>query len=318
MMNTHNHPTDDLTNVIAGLSPQRRRDVAIARAVAAEAAALLIGHTGHHAVCHKPDGSIVTAADIASDRLIAARLRAACPGDTILSEESTAHFEGGRTWVIDPLDGTTNFTAGLPIWGVTLALLEDGVPTVGVSVFPRLGLDFTAIAGCGAFAGSSRIGPHRADDPAAGQPRAGQPPSPDRARGHNPSGRLGIGPDDLIAQCSRTASRWQLHLPATRRTLGSTAFHLALVAAGTCRASVTMDAGIWDVAAGWLLVTETGGTVSDDAGQSPWPLAAGDWSQRRISVIAAADAASHGAVRHAITPVEDGRSGDDGGVRTAA
>lgn len=307
MMNTHDDPTDDLANVIALLSPQRRQDVATARAVAAEAAALLVGHTGHPAVCHKPDGSIVTAADIASDRLIAARLHAACPGDTILSEESTAHFEGGRTWVIDPLDGTTNFAAGLPIWGVTLALLEDGVPTVGVSVFPRLGLDFTAIAGGGAFVGSARLSPHRLRRPAAGQ-----------ANGHGPSPRLGIGPDDLIAQCSRTASRWQLHLPATRRTLGSTAFHLALVASGTCRASVTMDAGIWDVAAGWLLVTETGGTVSDDAGMSPWPLAAGDWSQRRISTIAAADAASHGAVRRAITPVEDDRSGDDGGVRTAA
>lgn len=284
--------------MLAGLPAARRRDVETARAVAAAAATLLAGHPdgfGAPTVRRKADGSLVTAADLAADRLIAERLAAACPGDAILSEESATRFAGGRTWVVDPLDGTSNFAAGLPIWGVTLALVEGGVPTVGVSLFPRLGLDVTAIAGGGAWSGARRL--HRPTaDPAAAR---------------------GLGPDDLVAQCSRTAAGRSLDIPSTRRSLGSTAYHLAMVATGACRASVTAAAGIWDVAAGWLLVTEAGGTISDLAGASPWPLATGDWARRRVDTLAAGDAAGHAALRRALAaarlPLDD-----PDGVRTAA
>lgn len=296
-MDTPHPPHPHRPDMLAELNAARRRDVVTARAVAAEAAALLVGQRGQQAIRRKPDGSIVTAADLRADRLIAARLSAAFPGDAILSEEAAARHDGGRTWIVDPLDGTTNFAAGLPVWGVTMALVENGVPTVGVSVFPSLGLDYTAIAGGGAWAGAHRLGP------AAG-----------------PAARL--GPDDLIAQCSRTAARFALDLPVTRRSLGSTAFHLAMVAAGSCRASVTIDAGIWDVAAGWLLVTEAGGVVTDQDGGTPWPLDVGDWSLRRVTTVAGGDAVSHAAVRRAMAAA-DGAAGvaADGtraGVRSAA
>ncbi|MEO8083231.1 MAG: inositol monophosphatase family protein [Ardenticatenales bacterium] len=292
-MNTPNIHPNHRPDMLADLSDARRHDVVTARSVAADAAALLLGRRGDQAICRKPDGSIVTAADISADNLIASRLHAAFPDDAILSEEAAARFDGGRTWVVDPLDGTTNFAAGLPVWGVTMALLENGVPTVGVSVFPCLGLDYTAILGGGAWEGTRRLGP------------AGDP-SPH------------LGPDDLIAQCSRTAARFALDLPAARRSLGSTAFHLAMVAAGTCRASVTVDAGIWDVAAGWLLVSEAGGTVADEDGRSPWPLDRGDWSMRRVTTLAAGDAPSYAAVRRAMAAGDDGAAGDGDGVRSAA
>ena len=296
----------ELGSTLSALAPARRRDVELARAVAAAAGDLLLRHAvdlaardGQRTLAarRKPDGSLVTAADLAADRLIAAQLRAARPGDAILSEESTTRFGGGRTWVVDPLDGTTNFAAGLGVWGVTMALLEDGVPVVGVSAFPRLGLDFTAVAGGGAFAGTARLG---------------------RAARSGADGPAELGADDLVAQCSRTAAGPVLDLAGTRRSLGSTAYHLAMVASGTCRASITAAAGIWDVAAGWLLVLEAGGAVSDRDGGTPWPLAVGEWSERRVETLAAADPAGHAALRRALGGGSARPFDDPDGVRTAA
>ncbi|MBI4575244.1 MAG: inositol monophosphatase, partial [Planctomycetes bacterium] len=81
--------------------------------------------------------NLVTEADTASERLIAARIRAAWPDHGLLGEEGTRHPGGGRwTWVVDPLDGTTNFLNGLPLFAVSIALLEEGVPVVGAVFVP--------------------------------------------------------------------------------------------------------------------------------------------------------------------------------------
>lgn len=108
----------------------------------------------------KPDLTPVTDADRGAEEALRASLAAARPGDTVFGEE----FGGtttltGRQWVIDPIDGTKNFVRGVPVWCTLIALLEDGVPTVGVVSAPALARRWWAGLGQGAFgsfAGATR------------------------------------------------------------------------------------------------------------------------------------------------------------------
>lgn len=108
----------------------------------------------------KPDLTPVTDADRGAEETLRASLASARPDDTVFGEE----FGGtttltGRQWVIDPIDGTKNFVRGVPVWCTLIALLEDGVPTVGVVSAPALARRWWAGLGQGAFgsfAGSTR------------------------------------------------------------------------------------------------------------------------------------------------------------------
>ncbi|STZ73015.1 histidinol-phosphate phosphatase, inositol monophosphatase family [Mycolicibacterium fortuitum] len=108
----------------------------------------------------KPDLTPVTDADRGAEEALRASLASARPGDTVFGEE----FGGtttltGRQWVIDPIDGTKNFVRGVPVWCTLIALLEDGVPTIGVVSAPALARRWWAGLGQGAFgsfAGSTR------------------------------------------------------------------------------------------------------------------------------------------------------------------
>lgn len=100
----------------------------------------------------KPDLTPVSDADLAVERAVRARLTAERPDDAVLGEEfgGDATFEG-RQWVIDPIDGTKNFVRGVPVWATLIALLQDGVPVVGVVSAPALARRWWASAGDGAF-----------------------------------------------------------------------------------------------------------------------------------------------------------------------
>ena len=100
----------------------------------------------------KPDLTPVTDADQSVERVLRETLSAARPDDALLGEEygGTAVF-AGRQWVIDPIDGTKNFVRGVPVWATLIALLEDGVPIVGVVSAPALGRRWWAGTGEGAF-----------------------------------------------------------------------------------------------------------------------------------------------------------------------
>ncbi len=108
----------------------------------------------------KPDLTPVTDADRGAEEALRASLAAARPDDTVFGEE----FGGtttltGRQWVIDPIDGTKNFVRGVPVWCTLIALLEDGVPTIGVVSAPALARRWWAGLGQGAFgsfAGATR------------------------------------------------------------------------------------------------------------------------------------------------------------------
>ncbi|MCD5346757.1 histidinol phosphatase [Agromyces sp. H3Y2-19a] len=103
------------------------------------------------AVSTKPDRTFVTEADLAVERAIRDRLAEARPADGILGEEFGTSGDTTRQWIIDPIDGTSNFMRGVPVWGALISLAIDGVPVVGVASSPALGRRWWAARGAGAF-----------------------------------------------------------------------------------------------------------------------------------------------------------------------
>ena len=180
-------------------------------------------------------------------------LRRANPEYAILGEEGGKQAggrNGGRfTWVIDPLDGTSNYLHGFPHWCVSIALVENGEPVHGVIFDPLRNELFTASRGSGAVLNERRIRVNERKDLTGAMLITGFPPR-ERARA---GAQL-----ECLGQLLRDAED-------VRRT-GSAALDLAYIACG--RADGYFEAGLqpWDIAAGVLLVREAGGRVCDYRG----------------------------------------------------
>lgn len=98
----------------------------------------------------KPDRTFVTEADLAVERAVRELLAERRPDDGILGEEYGTEGTGARRWIIDPIDGTSNFLRGVPVWGALIALTVDGAPVVGVASMPALGRRWWGAPGVGA------------------------------------------------------------------------------------------------------------------------------------------------------------------------
>ena len=186
---------------------------------------------------------------------IVKELKRAMPDCAILGEETGASGKGRQTFVIDPLDGTSNYLHGIPHWCVSIALVENGEPVHGVVFDPLRNELFTASKGAGAVLNDKRIRVTERRDLTGTMLVTGFPP---RERE-----RLGAHLD-----CLRELLR---DAEDVRRT-GSAALDLAYVAAG--RADAYFEAGLkpWDIAAGVLLVREAGGRVIDFRGAGTGPM----------------------------------------------
>lgn len=196
---------------------------------------------------------LVTEIDLASERLITAGLRQRFPDHAIFGEETgDALPAAGPVWVVDPLDGTTNFAHGYPVFSVTLALLVDGEPQLGVTYDPLRDDLFWAQRGQGAWRGQRRLRSSRTTELSASLLATGF--AYDRA----------TNPDNNLAEFSA-------FVPQCRgvRRGGSAALDIAWVAAGWLDGYWERGIQVWDVAAGVLLVHEAGGTVTTYSGQ-PW------------------------------------------------
>lgn len=110
-------------------------------------------HFGITAVEFKSDGSEVTEADRAAERFIRSAIGEAFPADAVLGEEegASARSSNGRRWIVDPIDGTRSFAAGVPLYGVLLALEQDNHPILACCHFPELGQTLVAASGAGAW-----------------------------------------------------------------------------------------------------------------------------------------------------------------------
>lgn len=195
----------------------------------------------------KADRTVVTEADHAANQLICNAIREAYPEEEIISEESNTIIEGSDNpvWVIDPLDGTTNFSLGLHIWGVSIGRLVDGMPDSAAIYFPLLGELYTARHGQGAFLNDTpiRVKPLEKDQPAA-----------------------------FVALSSHTFKGYQIKFRYKARVLGSACYDLCMVARGAAIIGFLAKPKIWDLAAGWLVLEEAGGVVETHDDAKPFPI----------------------------------------------
>jgi myo-inositol-1(or 4)-monophosphatase len=188
---------------------------------------------------------IVTAHDRASEAAIAARIRAAVPGSTVVGEEGGRQGEGRVVWYVDPIDGTTNFARGLPGWCVSIAAEVDGAIVAGVVHVPVTGETFRA----------DLSGAWLHDTPlvAAARPREAEAvmlTSFPAARHYDELG------DADAAAAHRALADAFLAL----RDPGTGALQLAWVAAGWADATLGFMTNPWDVAAGALILARAGGS----------------------------------------------------------
>lgn len=199
------------------------------------------------------DVDLLTEVDLASEKLICDGLRSLFPDHAILSEESSVPLpERGPVWVIDPLDGTTNFAHGYPVFSVTLALLVDGEIELGVVYDPLRDETFAAERHRGAWRNGHRLQVSHAAE--LGRSLLATGFAYDRA----------TNPDNNLAEFCH-------FMPKTRgvRRAGSAALDLAFTAAGRLEAYWEQGLNIWDTAAGVLMVREAGGSVTTYGGR-PW------------------------------------------------
>ena len=194
----------------------------------------------------------VTEVDKAAERIISDILLAGEPGSTILGEEFSPGAESGRglVWVVDPLDGTTNFLHGLPWYAVSVAAAVDGRLEAGVIVHVPAGERYTARRGGGAWKGAERLAVSAIEDPAFALVGTGFPFKDTEAL------------DQYAAQFARVAAG-----TSGIRRPGAAALDLADVAMGRYDGFWEQWLGAWDMAAGTLLVREAGGVVTDFSGQ---------------------------------------------------
>jgi myo-inositol-1(or 4)-monophosphatase len=253
-------PESSVPQGVAGHSAPFAAEAAFALEVAAQAARLIVAGAGTHAVREKERADLVTDVDEASERLILGRIRERFPADAIVAEESAAAAVlHGRRWVVDPIDGTTNFVHGHPFVAVSIALVDDAGPAVGVVHAPFLGEVFHAVRGGGAWVNGE---PLRVS------------PEPELARSLLATGfPFKQGKGDLDAYLLLVADAIR-HSQDVRRA-GSAALDLAFTAAGRVEAFFEIGLAAWDVAAGMLLVTEAGGRVTGWPGDREPPLATG-------------------------------------------
>jgi myo-inositol-1(or 4)-monophosphatase len=194
----------------------------------------------------KSDHSPVTTADLAVDRLIHEAVARYFPDDGWLSEErqdDRERLRKKRTWIVDPIDGTRAFIKKVPEFCISVALVENACPIIAAILNPSTGELFTAMRGKGARFTGGAGGPWRSthvDDPPL----------------------VLVNPWEL-----RKGRFHSLSYQAQCRPVGSIAYALANVAAGRAAAAVTLEgSNEWDVAAGVLLIEETGGAITDARG----------------------------------------------------
>jgi histidinol-phosphatase len=239
-----------------GSDAELRGWLAFALACCDEADALaLAAFRTEQPVDTKADGSFVTAADQAIERLIRGRIETAFPGHGIVGEEFGSADAGADVrWYLDPIDGTHNFMRGVPLFGTLLAAERDGELQAAVVSSPALGQRWYAYRGGGAWT-------------------VGGPVSP-RPRRLQVSSVSDVADAQVVfravtdMRASRVAAGFERLLETVWRERGFGDFWgYTLVADGGAEAMIEQDLGPWDMAAPWLIVEEAGGRVTDFDGE---------------------------------------------------
>lgn len=223
----------------------------------------LLADFGQATAVEKADGSLVTQSDQWADEALRQAIQTAFSSHGALSEEVEHIFPGTDwCWIIDPIDGTTNFARGIPLWAISLGLLYRGTPVFGYVYLPPLRQGFH-----GFWLGKSGLsGP-------SGAFLNGQPIQVSQAL---PSG------NQFFSLCARSTHILQKPLPCKVRMLGVATYNLLTVATGASLGGVEATPKIWDIAAVWAIVQAAGGVWQPLGHESAiFPLQAGqDYGSR--------------------------------------
>lgn len=190
---------------------------------------------GHMVSDLKADGTLITACDRWSDQTLVDGLAELHPGEGVLSEEGQKSVPTSQAyWVVDPLDGTTNFASGIPYWAISMARFEAGVPVLAILDVPPLRQRIVAIRGRGAW-------------------RNGKPLKAPSAQAVRQVG----GCASLCSRSIHVLQRLpQRRFPGKIRLLGVASLNLVSVAMGQTIAALEASPKIWDLAASWLVLSE--------------------------------------------------------------
>lgn len=203
----------------------------------------------------KGKNDLITDADVASENKIIEILTEAFPEDAILAEESSQRTElpSGRVWIIDPIDGTTNFAHGFPAYCVSIALWDNKSPKVALVLEVAKQELFTAVEGEGAYLNGKSIHVSGNNDPSASLIGTGFP----------------YRDLHLVDDYLKLFKRLMEKTHGVRRP-GTAAWDLCNVACGRFEGFYEYGLSAWDVAAGSLIIKEAGGVVTDWRGESDW------------------------------------------------
>ena len=187
---------------------------------------------GNISASSKSDGSLITSCDLWCDKKIVDGLASIVPDEGVLSEEGGKSIPKTKAyWVVDPLDGTTNFAAGIPYWSISVARFVYGKPQSSFLIIPTLKKKFVSIKGKGVWLNNKKIEPNN--------------------NNHK---------SECVSLCSRSIKILQKKpnsiFPGKIRLLGVSSLNLTSVAMGQTFGAIESTPKIWDIAAAWLLLEE--------------------------------------------------------------
>ncbi len=213
---------------------------------------------------HKGPKDLVTEADMRCDHHIRERVEQSFPRHGIISEELEQKAGSSPVvWYVDPIDGTVNYSRGIPIWGISIGIQIDGITAVGVAHLPALNETYTAIRGEGTFCNGKPVFVGSTDR---------------LSEAIISNGDFNVGADDeertRLNRANTDMHAREADSMQRVKCFGSAMVECAWVASGRLDAYLMLRFNSWDVAAGLLLVEEAGGRVSDIAG-NPWNFQSG-------------------------------------------
>jgi myo-inositol-1(or 4)-monophosphatase len=229
----------------------------------------------------KADRSEVSDADEAAQAAVLACIRAHRPADACIAEETLPGSPSAPSptndalcWVIDPIDGTRNFVRGIPLYVCSVAAMLDGLPLVGAIYDPQREVLYSANCPETLLVN--------------GKPQPAGRGARSRPLGVNPKPVVAI-PSQPAGAVGPLAHAWLDRFVC--RNLGSTALHLAMVATGELDAMLADNCRLWDLAAGWVLVSTAGGKLTSPGGKPIFPLAIERYRGEELPVLARSDLA---------------------------
>ncbi len=243
---------------LADLYTWPMKELDIAKHAAKTAGELLLKHFSTELeVEYKSDKDLVTLADTEAQNEIIRIIKAEFPDDDFFAEESEHHeYSAGRQWVIDPLDGTINFSRGIPLFGVSIAFVDNGERRCGVIYLPFYDEMYSAKKGGGAFLNDKPISVASTEV---------------AAKSIIAVNDFNIGPHNKVRNINLLKRNMieRTHAKCMRmKNLGSASVELAYVASGKFDAYLVLFTYYWDIAAGTLIVEEAGGKVTDYEGKA--------------------------------------------------